>query len=71
MSHGSQERHPPGPMKFRRLLLGFRQSDIAIAAQVDLAIVSRAERGVRVSRAAKEKIAEALNSTPGELFPND
>jgi hypothetical protein len=71
MEEKCQETRSPSGLRLMRLLKGFTQDEIAVRAGIDQAIVSRAERGLRSSPAARRKIATVLEMSEEILFPKD
>jgi len=69
MKDKCQEPTPPSGVRLARLLRGFTQDQIATAASIDPAIVSRAERGVPVSPETRRRIATVLEMSERDLFP--
>jgi predicted transcriptional regulator len=69
MKDKCQENRSPSGLRLIRLLKGISQDEIAVRAGVDQAIVSRAERGLRSSPAARRKIAAILGMSEEALFP--
>ena len=61
---------PPSRMREIRFRLGLSLDDLSIRTGLDLAWLSRAERGiVKINRENQEKIAVGLNFPLEALFP--
>jgi transcriptional regulator with XRE-family HTH domain len=70
MSISSQVAPGQGGFRLLRFLRGLTQDEVSKLSGVDPAVISRAERGVRVSPRARAAIAAALEVPPETLFPN-
>jgi transcriptional regulator with XRE-family HTH domain len=57
-----------GGLRFLRFLRGLTQDDISRLSGIDPAVISRAERGVRISSRARAAIAAALGVREEEIF---
>jgi transcriptional regulator with XRE-family HTH domain len=69
MKDNCQGPNPLSGVRLARILHGYTQDQIAAAASVDQAIVSRAERGCAVSPDARKRIAKVLEMSEEVLFP--
>ena len=68
MRDSSQAPAPPAGLRLARVMRGLTQDQVATATSIDQAMISRAERGFRVSPIVRRKIAEMFDLPEAALF---
>jgi transcriptional regulator with XRE-family HTH domain len=66
---GSSETRPIAPLRKARKDADMRQADVAEKAGVSISYVSMIEAGLVPPVAVQERVALAVSSTPGALWP--